>query len=230
MQLSSANDIENIAIKNNFSIFELPEQHSFSDFFKSSYHATLLLNEDTGKMSREIKKPQIKEMLKICHNKQSESLVVVVEYADKLNEEAANLALKSLEEPSEDIHYVFLTHDLDGILPTIRSRANCYYLPRNEKIDQPPEADVEIFSLAKQYLSASPKELPDVVDKILKLNKDDTRLAALKVVSCGIDIMYKSYLLRGNPGFLTKIEKLIAVEQAIDKNGHVRLQLIANML
>ena len=229
MQLSNTDDIEKIAPKNNFSIFELPDKYPFDGFFKNSYHVIFQQNKD-GKMSREIKKPQIEEMLKICHNKQEESLIVVVENADKLNLEAANLALKSLEEPGENVHFVFLTRDLDGILPTIRSRANCYYLPKSEKIDQPPEADVEVFSLAKQYVSADAKTLPAIVDKILKLNKDDTRQAALSVISCGIDLMYKSYLMRGNPSFLHKIEQLVAAEQAIDQNGHVKLQLIANML
>lgn len=229
MQLNNTDDIEKIAPKNNFSIFELPEKYPFDIFFKSSYHVGFQSNKD-GKMSREIKKPQIEEMLKICHNKQEESLIVVVENADKLNLEAANLALKSLEEPGENVHFVFLTRDLDGILPTIRSRANCYYLPKSEKIAQPPEADIKVFELAKQYVSADAKNLPEIVDKILKLNKDDTRQAALSVISCGIDIMYKSYLLRGNASFLHKIEQLVAAEQAIDQNGHVKLQLIANML
>jgi DNA polymerase III delta prime subunit len=229
MQLNNANDIEKIAPKNNFSIFELPEKYPFDSFFKNSYHVAFQQNKD-GKMSREIKKPQIEEMLKICHNKQSDSLIVVVENADKLNLEAANLALKSLEEPGENIHFVFLTHSLDSILPTIRSRANCYYLPKSEKVSAAPEADIEVFKLAKEYVSADAKNLPAIVEKILKLDKNDTRQAALNVISCGIDIMYKSYLLRGNPGFLKKIEQLIAAEQAIDQNGHVKLQLIANML
>lgn len=230
MQLSDPNSIEAIATKNNFSIFELPNNIPFDSLFVNSYHVSFEINENTGKLRREITKPQIKEMLKICHNKQADSLVVVVEYADKLNDEAANLALKSLEEPGEDIHYVFLTRSLDGILPTIRSRANCYYLPKTGKVSDAPEADIEVFNLAKQYVSADPKNLPEIVEKILKLNKDDTRQAALKVISCSIDLMYKSYLLKGNQSFLIKIEKLIAAEQAIDKNGHVKLQLIANMI
>jgi hypothetical protein len=89
---------------------------------------------------------------------------------------------------------------------------------------------MEVFNLAKQYISATAKNMPEVVEKILKLDKDDPRKAALQVVSCCIDLMYKSYLMRGNPGFLRKIEQLIATEQAIDQNGHVKLQLIANML
>jgi DNA polymerase III delta prime subunit len=229
MQLNNADDVEKIASKNNFSIFELPDGYTFGDFFKNSYHVTFQQNKD-GKLSREIKKTQIEEILKICHNRQANSLTVVVEYADKLNLEAANLALKSLEEPGENIHFVFLTRDLDGILPTIRSRANCYYLPKNDKVSEAPEVDADVFALAKQYLSANEKNLPEIVDKIIKLNKDDQRSAALDVISCSIDIMYKSYLIRGNPSYLRKIEQLIQAEQAIDKNGHVKLQLIANML
>lgn len=230
MQLNSVDEIEKIAPKNNFSIFELPESESFDKFFKSSYHVTFEQNSDTGKMRREIVKHQIVEALSISHNKQQDALFIVVEHADAINIEAANAALKSLEEPGDKIHYIFLTHNINSIIPTIRSRANCYYIASAEKISDPPKAEVDIFAMAKEYVSATPKTLPDVVEKILKYDKVDTRQVALKVVSCSIEIMYKSYLLRGNPSFLQKIEQLVKTEQAIDKNGHIKLQLIANML
>ncbi len=230
MQLNNLAEVEAIAPKNNFSIFELPNDIEFGSIFRNNYHVTFEINKDTGKLRREIVIHQIKEALELSHSKQNDALFIVVEYADALGEEAANHALKSLEEPGEKIHYVFLTHNINGVLPTIRSRANCYYLAQGEKVSDPPKADIEIFQLAKEYVSATSKNLPSVVDKIMKLDKTDTRQAALKVVSCGIDIMYKSYLLRGNPSFLQKIEQLIAAEQAIDKNGNIKLQLIANML
>ena len=230
MQLNNLNDIETIAPKNNFSIFELPKSANFNAIFNKSIHVTFELNKDTGKMRREITKAQIDSIIELCHNKQTEALIIVIEHADALNESAANTFLKSLEEPGENIHYVFLTYNINSILPTIRSRANCYYLAETEKISEPPKAELEVFQLAKEYVAATPKTLPDVVEKILKLDKTDTRQAALKVVSCSIDIMYKSYLLRGTPSFLQKIEQLIATQQAIDQNGHVKLQLIANML
>jgi len=230
MQLNNLNDIETIAPKNNFSIFELPKSANFNAIFNKSIHVTFELNKDTGKMRREITKAQIDSIIELCHNKQTEALIIVIEHADALNESAANTFLKSLEEPGENIHYVFLTYNINSILPTIRSRANCYYLAETEKISEPPKAELEVFQLAKEYVAATPKTLPDVVEKILKLDKTDTRQAALKVVSCSIDIMYKSYLLRGTPSFLQKIEQLIATQQVIDQNGHVKLQLIANML
>jgi len=230
MQLSKLSEVETIAPKNNFSIFELPKTVSFNALFSKCVHVGFELNKDTGKMRREITKTQIDSIIELCHSKQTEAMIIVIEHADALNESAANTFLKSLEEPGEYIHYVFLTHNIDGILPTIRSRANCYYLAESERINEPPHAELEVFQLAKEYVSATPKTLPSVVEKILKLDKNDTRQAALKVVSCGIDIMYKSYLLRGSPSFLQKIEQLIAAQQAIDKNGHIKLQLIANML
>ncbi|MCQ2571160.1 MAG: hypothetical protein MJ154_02860 [Candidatus Saccharibacteria bacterium] len=230
MQLNSVDEIEKIAPKNNFSIFELPETESFDKFFESSYHVTYIVNSDTGKMRREIVKPQIEEALRISRNKQNDALYIVIEYADTINITAANYALKSLEEPGENIHYIFLTHNINGIIPTIRSRANCYYIPSASKVSDPPKAEVDIFKLAKEYVSATPKTLPDVVEKIIKYDKVDTRQIALRVVSCSIEIMYKSYLLRGNPSFLQKIEQLIKTEQALDKNGHIKLQLVANML
>ncbi len=230
MQLSDLGQVEQIAKKVNFSIFELPPETDFSKFFPKSYHVSFEINENTGKTRRDITKAQIDQAAQIAHNKQKDQLYIVVEHAEALNESASNTFLKALEEPGENIHYIFLTSNANGILPTIRSRANNYYLKTTDKISEPPKADVDIFSLAKEYVSANQKTLPDVVEKILKHDKDDPRATAIAVVSCGIDLMYKSYLLRGNPAFLQKIEKLIATKDALDKNGHVKLQLIANMI
>ena len=86
------------------------------------------------------------------------------------------------------------------------------------------------MQLTKEYVGANASNIPNVVEKILKKYKDDTRKGALEVIECGICLMYKSYLLRGNQSFLVTLEKLLKAKEAILQNGHVKLQLIANML
>ena len=224
MQLDKLDQVEKLAGVVNFSIFELPENTDFSKLFKDSYHVT-----PQGK-SDGITIEQIREITQITANKQTEALFIIIEQAEKMNEKAANAFLKSLEEPGENIHYVFLTKNAGAILPTIRSRASHYYLRDIAKISDPPQIDKIVLELAKAYISATPQNILEISDKISKLSKDNARAKALEVVDAGITLMYKSYLIRGNQAFLIKLEKLLKVQDALAQNGHVKLQLIANML
>ncbi|MCA9657569.1 MAG: hypothetical protein KC486_04445 [Myxococcales bacterium] len=63
-----------------------------------------------------------------CHVRQqngpyeSERYVVVVDPADALNEYSGNALLKAIEEPRPGIHFLLLTTNMQGVLPTILSR------------------------------------------------------------------------------------------------------------
>ena len=224
MRLDNDKQIEDVAKRVNFSIFELPAGTDFSKIFEKSYHVT------PSGAANDIKIDAIREVNRITANQQATALFIVVEQAERMNVNAANAFLKSLEEPQQNVHYVFLTNNSGTILPTIRSRANNYYIAKDSKVSDPPAADMEIFKLAKEYVSATGNQLPDIAEKIIKFKKDEARQTALAVTACGIELMYKSYLLRGNPRFLAKLEKLLETQAALSQNGHVKLQLIANML
>lgn len=56
-------------------------------------------------------------------------LVIIIDEAEFLNEEASNALLKILEEPPEKSIIFLLTPDEDLLLPTIRSRAQSIYFP-----------------------------------------------------------------------------------------------------
>ena len=224
MQLSSIDQIEPIAGRANFTIFELPKTVNFSDFFTKSFH--LVVPEDKTTIPIE----SIRDITDIADKKQVDQLFIVVEEAEKMSAPAANAFLKALEEPGDNVHYVFLTHDIRSILPTILSRANCFYLTDNEKIADPPQIDEDIKTLAKAYISATQSNLPAVVEKILKFDKKSQREGAVKILDAAIHLSYKSYLITGNASFIQKVEKLLAAQDAISRNGHVKLQLIANML
>jgi len=64
-----------------------------------------------------------------CHVRQAHApyegpaYVVVVDPADALGEGAGNALLKTIEEPRPGIHFLLLTTNLQGVLPTILSRA-----------------------------------------------------------------------------------------------------------
>ncbi|HEY0136028.1 MAG TPA: hypothetical protein VGB85_18205 [Nannocystis sp.] len=69
------------------------------------------------------------EAARACHVRQAhapyegKAYVVVVDPADALGEGAGNALLKTIEEPRPGIHFLLLTTNLQGMLPTILSRA-----------------------------------------------------------------------------------------------------------
>ncbi len=56
--------------------------------------------------------------------------VVLIYPVEAMQAEAANCLLKTLEEPSNQLHFILLTNQLEKILPTIRSRCHLFPIPR----------------------------------------------------------------------------------------------------
>lgn len=54
---------------------------------------------------------------------------VVVDDAEAMNPQAANSLLKSLEEPPEGSHFIFVTSNVSSVMPTIRSRCQIFSFP-----------------------------------------------------------------------------------------------------
>ena len=77
---------------------------------------------------KEIKKEQ---MMNVVHMFSTKPLinkysVYIVNNADRMNDSAANKILKFLEEPEGNILGFFITDNIQGVLPTIRSRCELY--------------------------------------------------------------------------------------------------------
>ena len=221
MQLNNLETIPTVATKAGFAIFEIPEG-DFADILPKAFHAK---PNDKGIYAKE----DIDNLSELVHSKQTSDLVIVLENAETMNESAANTFLKTLEEPGEHVHFVFLVRSDTEILPTIKSRAHNYYLPKHTKIADKPNFDAEIMALAKKYIGATPEQLPKIAADIAK-DKNDARGKAIKVVDAAIQLLYKSYFVTGNATFLTKLDKLLAVSEALNANGHIKLQLVAGML
>lgn len=221
MQLNNLETIPTVATKAGFAIFEIPEG-DFAEILPKAFHAK---PNDKGIYGKE----DIDNLSELVHSKQTSDLVIVLENAETMNESAANTFLKTLEEPGEHVHFVFLVRSDAEILPTIKSRAHNYYLPKHTKIADKPDFDPEIMTLAKKYIGATPEQLPKIATDIAK-DKNDARGKAIKVVDAAIQLLYKSYFVTGNSAFLTKLDKLLAVSEALSGNGHIKLQLVAGML
>lgn len=58
--------------------------------------------------------------------------VFIIRDADKMHVNPANSLLKFIEEPQSQIYIFLLTADDSRILPTIKSRAQLFYFPKNK--------------------------------------------------------------------------------------------------
>ena len=170
---------------------------------------------------------QVREVLSRLSVRQTSDLFVVVRPAEKLQVEAANALLKSLEEPGEKVHFVLVTDSPSSLLPTILSRASVYVL-RVIK-DNGIHADDKIKELAKRLMVAKGAELVAVAEEIAK-HKDGVRAYALSVVGVAIEMLYKSYYITGKTAFLSRLPKFLATYEALSRNGHVKLQIVAGLV
>lgn len=89
--------------------------------FESSSHPDMFFIQPDGS---QIKIPQIRELQSklVYHPLEANQKMVLIDNAHKMNEEAANAILKTLEEPPELTHFMLISAMPHRLLPTIRSR------------------------------------------------------------------------------------------------------------
>ncbi|MBN1377601.1 MAG: DNA polymerase III subunit delta' [Gammaproteobacteria bacterium] len=87
------------------------------------YRVELLTNDD-GKLAKEIKVDQVRQLShSLTQTSQlSGRKIALINPADKMNRNAANSLLKTLEEPTDDTVLILLSAHPSRLLPTIRSR------------------------------------------------------------------------------------------------------------
>lgn len=169
---------------------------------------------------------QVREILARLSVRQTSDLFVVVQPAEKLQVEAANALLKSLEEPGDRVHFILVTDSPSTLLPTILSRASIYILKVVD--DGGIHADDKTKDVAKRLMVAKGSELVKVAEEIAK-HKDGVRAYALDVVGAAIEMLYKSYYITGKLAFLLRLPKFLATYEALARNGHVKLQIVAGL-
>lgn len=171
---------------------------------------------------------QVRQMQRQLLVKQTAERYIVVRPAEALNEEAANAFLKSLEEPSEKVHFVLVTEQPALILPTLLSRASVYVLRQKWAVDAEIRASDQDKMLAKKLIAARPADLVEVAETIAR-QKDGARQRALLILGIAIEMAYKTYLINHKVAFLDKVPKLLRAYDSIAKNGHVKLHLISDL-
>ncbi|WP_135503868.1 DNA polymerase III subunit delta' [Roseovarius aestuariivivens] len=81
-------------------------------------------NYEEGKLSKEIRVYEIRDLAKFVHLSAADGgrRVVILDAADEMNTAAANALLKMLEEPPARTTFLLVAHQPARLLPTIRSR------------------------------------------------------------------------------------------------------------
>ena len=217
MFFNSIEEIQPIASRVGCAIFVLPDSHELS--IKNAF----VLTPEKTVISIE----QVQDMLKFLSAKQTNDRYIIIRPAELLGLEAANALLKNLEEPKDKVHFVLITSAPSRIIPTILSRAEMYFLRVKPTSLNEIDADEKIKAVAKKLITAKPSDLPALADEITR-NKD--RNFALNTISTAIEMLYKSYYLTNKEVFIKKLPNFLTLYDNLEKNGHLKLHIVADLL
>ena len=220
MYFNDLSEIVDISKRTNCAIFVVP------DVFEVSIKNALIL-EPEEKSVIEIEK--VREVIERVLVKQIKDEFIIVRPAEKMSEAAANAFLKNLEEPGEKVHFVLVTSNPSQLLPTILSRAHIYFLRENDDKKNEIIADEKDKIIAKKLIIARGDELISVINDIT-INKKDVRNYILRIVGIAIEMLYKSYYLTNKEQFLKKLPRFLRLYENLDKNGHIKLHLLADLI
>ena len=108
------------------------------------------------KQSKYIRIDQVRDILSVneLSSYRGGMRVILIYPVESMRIEAANCLLKSLEEPAENVFYILVTHRLESILPTIRSRCRLLALPKPSQ-----ELSIPWLSEQPQLANKSQSEL-----------------------------------------------------------------------
>ena len=218
MFFDNLNEIPTIAGRTGTAIFILPSSSEFG-----IKNALTLEPQEKSVITID----QVRDVLSKLSVKQSTDQYIIIRPADKMNDEAANALLKNLEEPGDKLHFILITDSPSKLLPTILSRASIYFLRDNTRTND-ILADQKIKDLAKKLITARPKDLPAIAEEITK-KKDGVRNYALNILGTAIEMLYKSYYITGKSAFISKLPKFLNTYENIEKNGHIKLHLVADL-
>jgi DNA polymerase-3 subunit delta' len=120
----------------------------------------------------EIRVAQIRELCETLEKKpfSASNRMVLIKNIEKMNPSAANAALKILEEPPENTHFILTTPEPARLLPTIRSRCQSllfHPLPEDvieRLLQQDPVIDKEKAHLIASQCSGNMKRALSMVD------------------------------------------------------------------
>lgn len=118
----------------------------------------------------------------------------------------ANSLLKSIEEPSVNVTFIFLTRDKKDLISTILSRSQCFFVPNNKREEYNYEIIQPIF---ENYWTISRANSFEVSEKLAKLLQDNNPITVLEQLQ-----NYMLLVLKSKPEFRFLIDDMRSTEQA----------------
>lgn len=143
-------------------------------------HAFLCIKPELSNKKGQIKIETVRELLNKLQITSDFFRVIFFEEANinTLTPECCNLLLKTIEESSENVLFIFSSNSKDDILPTVLSRSQIIYLNK-QKSNFLPQANSEFSNniLNAQVLTGSLKEQLEKVKEIkIYLNENNIEL------------------------------------------------------
>ena len=223
MFFNSIEEIPEIAQKTGFSIFQLKNIEKIN--FKFPFELYPIKEE--GKKKEAISVNMVREFCAKTNTKASKEEFFVIYQPEKMSQEATNAFLKNLEEPKEKHHFIFITKDLSGLLPTVLSRAQIYVQKINNPLGNPIDADEKVKNFAKRLMSATDADLPKLMKEMTAKTE---REFIIEIIIAAIEMSYKTFFLTNDQRFIKKLPNLINLYDNIVANGNIKLHLVADML
>jgi len=149
----------------------------------------------------------------------SSKKVVLIAPADSMNTYAQNAFLKTLEEPPEDTHIIMVSHSLEKLLPTVKSRSFLIEfeelseeeLRRLSGVDDPLILSLAEGSVNKAKSLAQKRELVSMAERLFKASPLD----AYKIAQSLDEMEYEDQKL-----FLHLVEVILHKKALEDKERY----------
>jgi DNA polymerase III delta prime subunit len=104
---------------------------------------------------------QIREIIKLAGNSFSTKSVFIIYNFETAKEVIQNSFLKTLEEHQENIYFLMISHSSTGILPTILSRSQLFFLSNTDAVLTP--ADIKLIETTINELKANSTLLTSII-------------------------------------------------------------------
>lgn len=93
----------------------------------------------------------VRDLYNQTKSKTSTKRIIIIDYAERMAPRAQNAFLKLLEEPSDNTHFILLSHAPQKLLPTILSRVHSVkFLPISTKQSEKLLSDYKISNTTKR--------------------------------------------------------------------------------
>ena len=122
--------------------------------------------------------------------------------------ETANSLLKIIEEPQPGVTFIFLTRNIDDVLPTIISRSQCFFVPEIRVKENQYDYSL-IDGIFTDYLDIDRKYLFELSNSLQNLTKENSIREVLNSIQ-----NYMLALLKANPQKTELIKHIEYVEDA----------------